>query len=138
MGNFYQRRNGGNMGLNHELSIDELMQIEGVVAAGEFTPDGKLLNYRSKLPMSAEVAGMCAELCAPVNVMFETLSEQFMRFSEMNWSPQKGWAYSGGAWTIAVGGTRGVFVETSKADFNLLFRVLVGGAPSNNHVIAEA
>ena len=44
----------------------------------------------------------------------------------MNWVPQQGWAYSGGKWTVAVGGNRGVFVETAKADFNQLFQALVG------------
>ena len=44
----------------------------------------------------------------------------------MNWVPQKGWAYSGGDWTVAIGGNRGVFVETAHADFNNLFQVLVG------------
>lgn len=124
MGNFYHSHNG-RKGKGRNIDIDELMAIEGVIATGEFTPDGKLVDFRSKMEMSAEVAGMCAELCAPVNVMFETLAEQFMRFSNMNWSPQKGWAYSGGDWTIAVSGTRGVFVETAKTDFNLLFKVLV-------------
>jgi roadblock/LC7 domain-containing protein len=47
--------------------------------------------------------------------------------SGMNWTPQQGWAYSGGDWTVAVGegGRKGVFIETAKADFNDLFRVLV-------------
>lgn len=124
MGNFYESHKGPKRNSN-AIDLNELMQIEGVIATGEFTPEGKLLNFRSKIDMSAEVAGMCAELCAPVSVMFETLAEQFMRFSNMNWSPQKGWAYSGGDWTIAVSGTRGVFVETAKTDFNLLFRLLV-------------
>jgi roadblock/LC7 domain-containing protein len=123
MGNYYESHKGPKT--KRTIDLDALMQIEGVIATGEFTPDGKLIDFRSKSDMSAEVAGMCAELCAPVSVMFETLAEQFMRFSEMNWSPQKGWAYSGGDWTIAVSGTRGVFVETAKADFNLLFRMLV-------------
>ncbi|MEX2405749.1 MAG: DUF2173 family protein [Actinomycetota bacterium] len=49
--------------------------------------------------------------------------------SGMNWSPQQGWAYSGGDWTVAIGegGTKGVFIETAKADFNRLFQELVGG-----------
>jgi roadblock/LC7 domain-containing protein len=35
-------------------------------------------------------------------------------------------AYSGGDWSIAVGGTRGVFVKTADADYNELFSALVG------------
>ena len=44
----------------------------------------------------------------------------------MNWVPQRGWMYAGGDYTVAVGGTKGVFVETAKADFNELYRALVG------------
>ena len=44
----------------------------------------------------------------------------------MTWVHQKGWAYSGGHWTVAIVGNRGVFVETAQADFNKLFPVLVG------------
>lgn len=44
----------------------------------------------------------------------------------MRWTPQHGWMYAGGDWTVAVGGRRGVFVETAKADFNQLFAALGG------------
>jgi roadblock/LC7 domain-containing protein len=44
----------------------------------------------------------------------------------MNQVPQKGWMYGGGDYTVVVGGTKRVFVETAKADFNELYRALVG------------
>ena len=44
----------------------------------------------------------------------------------MNWTPQHGWAYSGGDMTVAVSGRFGLFIKTEKADFNQLFEVLVG------------
>ena len=106
-------------------TLDDLIKIEGVLIASEFTADGRLVDYRAKMEISDEIMGMCAELCAPVNIMFETLAQEFMRFSDMQWLPAKGWAYSGGQWTVAIGGNRGVFVETAKADFNQLFRILV-------------
>jgi roadblock/LC7 domain-containing protein len=105
--------------------LDELLEIEGVIAAGEFTRDGMLVDYKAKIDLSPELAAMIAQLCAPVDMMFETLAEEFMRFTnEMRWLPPRRWAYSGGDWTVAVAGNRGVFVETAKADFNDLFRVL--------------
>jgi roadblock/LC7 domain-containing protein len=107
-------------------TLDELMRIKGVVAAGEFSPDGRLIDYRATVDMTPEMAALAAELCAPVKVMFETLASELMRFSDMRWLPPKGWAYSGGDWTIAIGGQRGVFVTTAEADFNELFRTLVG------------
>jgi roadblock/LC7 domain-containing protein len=107
-------------------TLEQLLQIEGVVAAGEFTPDGKLVDFKGKMEMSQEVAAMTAQFCATVTMLFNTLAGAHTRISGMNWLPQQGWAYSGGDWTVAIGGNRGVFVETAKADFNRLFQALVG------------
>ena len=108
-------------------TLEELLDIEGVVAAGEFGRDGSLVNYEAKTDMSQEMAQMTAQFCATVTMMFDTLAFSFTRLSGMDWVPQQGWAYSGGDWTVAIGGNRGVFVETAKADFNKLFEAL-GGA----------
>jgi roadblock/LC7 domain-containing protein len=107
-------------------SLDDLLDIEGVAAAGEFTPDGELVDYKARMDMSPEMAQMTAQFCATVTMMFDTLAGSFTQLSGMNWVPQQGWAYSGGEWTVAIGGNRGVFIETSKADFNRLFEALVG------------
>jgi roadblock/LC7 domain-containing protein len=107
-------------------TLDELLSIDGVAAAGEFSADGKLVDYKAKMEMSPEMAAMTAQFCATLTMMFTTLAGAFSQLSQMNWVPQQGWAYSGGDWTVAVGGNKGVFIETAKADFNELFGVLVG------------
>jgi roadblock/LC7 domain-containing protein len=107
-------------------TLDEMLQINGVVAAGEFSPDGRLVDFKAKMEMSPELAALTAQFCATVTMMFNTLAGAYTQLSSMKWVPQQDWAYSGGDWTVAVGGTRGVFVETAKADFNKLFQVLVG------------
>jgi roadblock/LC7 domain-containing protein len=107
-------------------TLNELLGLKGVVAAGEFTPDGKLLDYKAKMDMSRDLAQTSAQFCASVAMLFNTLGGAFTHLSKMNWVPQKGWMYAGGDYTVAVGGTKGVFVETAKADFNELYRVLVG------------
>ena len=110
-------------------TLDDLLTIEGVVAAGEFTADGKLVDYKAKMDMSPELAAMTAQFCATVTMMFNTLAGAFTQLSKMQWVPQQGWMYAGGDYTVAIGGTRGVFVETAKADFNRLFEALVGPRP---------
>ena len=107
---------------------DDLLKIEGVVAVVEFTADGELVDFKSKMDMSpsTEMAAMTAQFCATVTMMFNTLAGAYTKLSGMKWVPQQGWAYSGGEWTVAIGGNRGVFVETAKADFNKLFESLVG------------
>ena len=106
--------------------LDELLDIEGVVATGEYTPDGRLVDYKATIDMSQEMAEMTAQFTATVTMMFNTLASSYTQTSGMQWVPQQGWAYSGGDWTVAVGGNRGIFIETEKADFNQLFEVLVG------------
>ena len=107
-------------------TLDDLLKINGVMAAGEFAPDGKLVDYKSRTDMSKDMAAMTAQYCATVTMMFHTLSAAYSKMSGMNWLPQRGWMYAGGDWTVAVGGNRGVFIETAKADFNQLYKTLVG------------
>ena len=108
-------------------TLDDLLKLKGVVAAGEFTADGKLVNYKAKMDMSPEMAAMTAQFCASITMLFNTLAGSFSQLSKMNWVPQQGWMYAGGDYTVAIGGNQGVFVETDKADFNQLFKALVSG-----------
>ncbi|HEY0664870.1 MAG TPA: DUF2173 family protein, partial [Gallionella sp.] len=77
------------------------------------------------MEMSAEMAAMSAQFCATVTMMFNTLAGSFTQLSKMKWTPQQGWMYAGGDYTVAIGGNRGVFVETAKADFNRLYQTLI-------------
>jgi len=107
-------------------TLNELLKINGVVAAVEFNADGNLVNHKAKMDMSPMLAAMTAQYCATVTMMFNTLAGDFTKLSKMKWVPQQGWMYAGGDWTVATGGKKGVFVETAKADFNQLFQALVG------------
>ena len=106
-------------------SLDDLLKIDGIAAAGEFAADGELVQYKANMDMSQEMAAMSAKFCATVTMLFDTLAGSFTQSGQMKWVPQQGWMYAGGDWTVAVGGNRGVFVETAKEDFNELFRALV-------------
>jgi roadblock/LC7 domain-containing protein len=110
----------------HMAALQELLDLEGVVVAGEFDFEGRMLDYEAKMDMSEDMAQTAAQFCAAVSVMLNTMASSFADRSGMNWVPQHGWAYSGGEWTACIGdgGRRGVFVETSKADFNRLFEAL--------------
>ena len=108
--------------------LDEALKIDGVVAAGEFHKDGTLVDSRPGMDMSVEMAAPSAQFCASVSMLFDTLGGASSQVSGMPWSSQQGWVYSGGEYTVAVGGggTKGVFVETAKADFNQLLGALAG------------
>ncbi len=106
------------------LSLDELLKFEGVMAAGIFSPEGKLVDYKSKTGMPKEMAEMTAKFCGAVNNMFDALASAYSQLYKMNWLPQHNWMYSGGDWTVLISGTRGVFVESSKADLEKLLKAL--------------
>lgn len=105
--------------------LDELLKMDGVVAAGEFTTDGKMVAFKSSMNMPQEMASMTAQFCATVSMTFSTLAGAYTKLTGMPWIPQQGWAYTGGDMTVAVGGNVGVFIRTENADFNKLFKVLV-------------
>jgi roadblock/LC7 domain-containing protein len=105
--------------------LDYLLNLKGVVAAGEFSADGKLVDFTAKIDMPTEMAAMTAQFCATITMLFDTMAGSFSKISKMNWVPQQGWLYAGGDMTVVIGGYQGVFVETAKADFNQLFKALV-------------
>ena len=106
--------------------IDDLLRIDGVLAAGELTPDGTLVDYKTNTNMSRELAASTAQFCATASMLFNTLAGAYSQLTGMNWTPQQGWAYRVRDLTVAVGGRFGVFIKTEKANFNQLFQVLVG------------
>lgn len=56
---------------------DNLIKLDGVMAAGEFTADGKLVDYKANMDMPREMAEMSAQFCATVTMLFNTLAGSF-------------------------------------------------------------
>jgi roadblock/LC7 domain-containing protein len=108
-------------------TLDDLLKIEGVQVAFEFSPDGQPVAYKAKEPLSPEAAAMITQFCATVTMNFNTLAGSFSQLSQQAWVPQQGWMYAGGDYSVAIGGGgyKGVFIESAKADFNQLYRALV-------------
>jgi len=102
--------------------LDRLMKLGGAVAAGEFTPTGEVVSYKGDLP--EETARLIAKLCAANSLMGDTEVDTLTRITGMNWRPFYGWAISAGDYSLCVMGHIGVFVETRKADFNDIYRIL--------------
>jgi roadblock/LC7 domain-containing protein len=109
-------------------TLDELAQIDGVVVAFEFAPDGKLLRHKGNAATSPEMAALAAQFCAAVTMSFDTVAKAFTKLTNTSWLPQHGWVYSGGDYTVVIGskGYKGLFIKTNKADPNQLFQLLSG------------
>ena len=78
---------GNGFGEKTMATLQELLDIEGVGAAGEFRLDGSLLTYEAKIDMSEELAQKTAQYCAAISLMFNTLASSFTDLSGMNWVP---------------------------------------------------
>src|SRR5256712_9530198 len=106
-------------------TLDQLMQIKGVMAAGEFTPTGELVDFRSAMSMSQDQAGMTAQFCNTVSIMLNTLAKAYSHmYTNMSWLPPKFWAYGGSDMNVLLGGRERGFLEIAKAEFNQLFKAL--------------
>ena len=103
-------------------NLKRLLDLEGAVSAGEFSSTGELMSYQGDLP--EDVARLIARMCAANTLMGISQAESFARVSGMNWSPFHGWAVAAGDYSVCVIGNLGVFVETSKADYNGIFKTL--------------
>ncbi|QGA68284.1 DUF2173 family protein [Sulfolobus sp. E11-6] len=102
--------------------LDKLMQLKGAIAAGQYTPDGKLVEYKG--PLTREIAEMVAKMVAANTLMGTVEAESFTKISGMKWTPFLGWAVAAGEYAVCVMGNYGVFVKLSEADFNKIFKTL--------------
>jgi roadblock/LC7 domain-containing protein len=98
-------------------SLDDLVNMTGVILAFEFTPDGTCTSYNN---VTREMAAMICRFCAAVTMNFNALASGFTELSEQQWVPQKGWIYVGGSHTVILGrgGYRGVFAESSRVSID--------------------
>ena len=105
--------------------LGELLTLKGVMASGEFSVDGRLVDFLSHSKVfPQDVAVLTAQFAAAVTQLFTALATAHGKISGFNWLPQQAWEYSGGDLTIVVGGNRGVFVKTAEADFDQVFAAL--------------
>lgn len=110
------------------IGLDRLMKIKGVVAAGQFSENGKVI--RSAGEISDEIVNETAKLCAYQNQKLDELTKYFEKMSEMEWQPLIGWAVWGGKYVVMVMGNTGVFIEAKHADFRELMVDLLETEPT--------
>jgi len=105
------------------IGLDRLMEIEGVVAAGQFSEDGVVIRREGELPEDLMTS---AKLCVQQNEGAQEFLKSLDARSERDWQPLMGWVIWGGKYSVVVVGNTRVFVETSRADYNQLMIDLIG------------
>ena len=106
------------------IGLDRLMNIRGVVAAGQFSREGKVVRGVGR--MADDIMEFTARMCAKETESLKTSIEQFGKTSKMDWQPLVGWAVWGGRYAMLVMGNTGVIVDPKYADFNQLIIDLMG------------
>jgi roadblock/LC7 domain-containing protein len=106
------------------VGLDRLLEQEGVVAAGQFTHDGRVL--RAVGDLSKEEMERVAQTCALHEKHSWCAATDLKEDTHLEWGNLNGWVIWAGKFALCVSGTTGVFVEASKADFNQILVDLFG------------
>jgi len=105
------------------IGLDRLMKIEGVVAAGQFSEDGKVIRKVGKLP---EDLMESAELCVQQNQASQNFLNSLNDNLPRQYGSLVGWTVWGSKYSVVVVGNTRVFVETGRGDYNQLMIDLAG------------
>ncbi len=105
------------------IGLDRLMKIEGVVAAGQFSEDGKVIRKVGELP---EDLLESAELCVRQNQACRNFLDSLNGQSSREYGSLVGWTVWGSKYSVVVVGNTRVFIETSRGDYNQLMVDLIG------------
>ena len=105
------------------IGLDRLMKVEGVVAAGQFSDDGKVIRKVGQIPEDLlESAGLCVRQGQASKEFLDSLNDKMPR----DYGSLVGWTVWGSRYSVVVMGNTRVFVETSRADYNQLMIDLAG------------
>jgi roadblock/LC7 domain-containing protein len=100
------------------IGLDRLIEIPGIIAVEQFSPDGKILRKVGEFP--EEVMEYTAKLSADNNSLMESQVKKMGEETGLNFTPLSGWMIWGGKYAIFVVNNTMVIVETKRADFNQL------------------
>ena len=114
------------------IGLDRLMQRPGVVAVGQFTEDGKFKRAVGEL--SEQMKETVAKICASLEKNASDATTALTGATGMKWNGLNGWVIWGGEYALCVSGNTGVFVETTRADFNQLIADLFGPPAAGRQV----
>ena len=105
------------------IGLDRLMEIKGVVAAGQFAETGEVIRMVGELPDDLMTS---AELCVKQSDNSREFLSSLNTRSQREWQPLFGWVVWGARYSVVVVGNTRVFVETARGDFNQLMIDLAG------------
>jgi len=99
--------------------LDELFQLDGIIAVGTLDDMGRVKDWKAKGVISHEVRESIDKFMTSV----VSLVDQESRILPRNWGPRRSWTFSGGDMTLIVAGGQFVTAETTKVDLERLFKI---------------
>jgi roadblock/LC7 domain-containing protein len=96
------------------VNIDELFQMDGVVAVGKIDDMGRIVDWKAKGVVSPEVKDATSKVVSELL----SISNGIGRTAPRNWLPWHTWIYYGGEMIMVVHGDSAVTFEAAKTDMN--------------------
>jgi len=95
--------------------LEKFLKIDGVIAAGEFTPDGKCKNHVGKVTKGN--AEELANYCSTIDKLLETMGNMHKKAGVLDLEPYHGFVHCGGKFTLFAG-KKYYAVADETADWN--------------------
>nr|MBN2277250.1 DUF2173 family protein [candidate division Zixibacteria bacterium] len=105
------------------IGLDRLMRLNGVVAAGQFSEDGKVIRIVGEIP---EDLMESAEFCVRQNQTCRDFLNSLNQKMPRDYGSLVGWTVWGSKYSVVVVGNTRVFVKTNRGDYNQLMVDLAG------------
>ncbi len=100
------------------VNIDELFQLDGVIAVAKLDDMGRIVDWKAKGAVSTETKNDMNKMLMELNNVFDRMSREAPR----NWAPRKSLIYTGGDMTLIVASGVAVTAETKKLNPERLFK----------------
>jgi roadblock/LC7 domain-containing protein len=88
----------------------------GTVAVGEFTPDGRVVAYKSNEAFSADLATMASQFAATVRMFLTTMAASFSHLTGLPLVPYQGFIFSGGDMSSVIRQDHWAIVRTAQSE----------------------
>lgn len=105
------------MDQNDPGDLDALLRAAGTIAAGQYSPDGKLIAYKSNEPaFSQALAVVACQYTATARMFLSTLAASFSQLTKLPMVPFEAFIYSGGDMSAVLEDDHWRFVRTDDSE----------------------
>jgi len=107
--------------------LDELMQLDGALAAFDFSSDGELTDSRiaDGAEIETDVLDMVCHVCVANGAIATMQARGWEKMTQMEgFYPIQGFSIIGFEWTVIVTDTVGVIIKNDKVDYDATYAVL--------------